>query len=439
MQSANGSSRTQPYGPTRILLIEDVAATVEVVKAYLDAAPGAVVVESVGSLGAALERIAKGAFDLIIADLNLPDSMGLETLDRLVQATDRLIIVLTIVDGPEIREAAIARGAYDFLQKNQLSRATLGQIVRLATIQAKTFRSVRESEARFRSLTELSSDFYWETDTCHRIIRTSHGPKHHAINARDSQIGKTRWEIPSIGPDVDGWKAHRATLDAHLPFRDFEISRSDAEGVERHLSISGEPVFDESGVFTGYRGVGRDITSRRQAEDHIRHLATRDALTGLPNRMLLSDRFSQMIAQAKRQGAQLAVLFIDLDGFKQVNDSLGHAAGDELLKEAARRLETAVRAGDTVARVSGDEFVIILGNLEQSDSAALVAQKIVEVLREPVQLAGKPVSVTASVGISLYPADGHNAEALLGAADAAMYRAKQSGRNAYQFFTASIS
>jgi diguanylate cyclase (GGDEF)-like protein/PAS domain S-box-containing protein len=758
---------------------------------------------------------------------------------------------------------------------------------------------LRESEGRFRSLTELSADFYWETDAEHRLVRTTHGAKHQPIIAKGMQIGKARWENPSTRPDAAGWAAHRATLDAHLPFRDFELARLGVDGIERHLSISGEPVFDASGAFIGYRGVGKEITARkheeallalehdvtrclaeaesgaaglkavmqaicesqgwpagryfavdeeaavlrfsqawgvrdpdvaefiarsrdmvyrrgqglsgkvwqsgeslwvkdvskdlrasgssrsasgsglrggafvfpvmsegktigvlgfssadvrepearllqavrvigsqigqflmrkqaerkqrRRAEDlqrfraamdmsldaiyltdrttmrfvdvnkigckwlgytreqllemgpqdllpasskqlereydaviaegskgirletsyvakdgrkgwtelhrralrsgeswiivtisrditerkraeerqaaHLRYqeriarfgqsalvkrepaelieqsvqtvlealgadavayletesgaggvvlravlgaadaganpgvvacgdedpilqvmrsgarlliegaslplawarnlrsaalvpvrgedkvrgvlcacyrqadafaaeelnfveaaasvlstalhridsegrlayLAQFDPLTGLPNRTLLADRFSQMIAQAKRRGSPLAVLFIDLDEFKMVNDTLGHAGGDALLKETAVRLQSSVRTGDTVARISGDEFAVVLADLARPEDAALVAQKIIDRLSAAVEVHGKEVFVTASVGIAAFPGDGGDAETLIGAADAAMYRAKQSGRNAYQFFTAEIN
>ena len=146
-----------------------------------------------------------------------------------------------------------------------------------------------------------------------------------------------------------------------------------------------------------------------------------------------------MIERAKRRDAPLGVLFVDLDDFKLVNDRLGHAAGDALLCEVAYRLQAAVRSGDTVARISGDEFAIVLADLARPDDAAVVAQKILERLAQPVALGGESTFVTASIGISAFPGDGDNAEALLGAADAAMYRAKQSGRNAYQFYTAEIT
>jgi len=178
---------------------------------------------------------------------------------------------------------------------------------------------------------------------------------------------------------------------------------------------------------------------RLDSEARLAYLAQFDPLTGLPNRTLLADRFSLMIVQARRRGVSLGVLFIDLDDFKLVNDTQGHAAGDELLQEMAKRLQSALRDGDTVARISGDEFAVILGDLARPDDAALVAQKILERLAAPAEIHGQENVVTASIGIATFPADGDNAETLLGAADAAMYRAKQSGRNAFQFFTAEIN
>jgi diguanylate cyclase (GGDEF)-like protein/PAS domain S-box-containing protein len=178
---------------------------------------------------------------------------------------------------------------------------------------------------------------------------------------------------------------------------------------------------------------------RIDSEARLSYLAQFDALTGLPNRALLLDRFSQALVQARRRQTSLGVLFIDLDEFKAVNDTLGHAAGDELLKLTASRLQEAVRAGDTVARIAGDEFAIILADLARMDDAALVAQKVITRLAQPIALRGQETLVTASIGIATFPSDGQECEALLAAADAAMYRAKQSGRNMYQFFTADLN
>jgi diguanylate cyclase (GGDEF)-like protein len=178
---------------------------------------------------------------------------------------------------------------------------------------------------------------------------------------------------------------------------------------------------------------------RIDSEGRLAYLAQFDTLTGLPNRALLADRFSQMIVHARRHAKQLGVLFIDLDDFKLVNDALGHAAGDELLREVANRLKRSVRLGDTVARISGDEFAAVLADLAQPDDAAIVAQKIIDALAAPIHVHGQEVFAAASIGIASFPADGDDAETLLGAADAAMYRAKESQRSSYQFFTAEIN
>jgi diguanylate cyclase (GGDEF)-like protein/PAS domain S-box-containing protein len=231
-------------------------------------------------------------------------------------------------------------------------------------------------------------------------------------------------------------------------------------GLDRYRSLAAAPVPGEGGprglvcafaeaprAFgpeeTRFLGAALSMVSaalhRLDSEARLAYLAQFDPLTGLPNRTLLADRFSMMIVQARRRAASLGVLFVDLDDFKMVNDTQGHAAGDELLKETARRLQAAVRDGDTVARISGDEFAVILSDLARPDDAALVAQKILDCLAAPFHVRAHEVMVTGSIGIATFPADGDNAEALLGAADAAMYRAKQAGRNGFQFFTADIN
>jgi diguanylate cyclase (GGDEF)-like protein/PAS domain S-box-containing protein len=182
-------------------------------------------------------------------------------------------------------------------------------------------------------------------------------------------------------------------------------------------------------------GVGMDITDRKLAEQRIAHMAHHDALTGLPNRVLLRDRIQQAIAQAHRNGAQLSVLFLDLDRFKTINDSLGHQLGDRLLQSVASRILVCVREGDTVARVGGDEFVIVIPGIVAAGDASAVAAKILEVLASAFHLHGNDLHVNASIGISLYPADGADAETLMRNADTAMYHAKDSGRANYQFFT----
>ncbi len=242
----------------------------------------------------------------------------------------------------------------------------------------------------------------------------------------------------------------RAACGTPLSAEDFAAGANGATGVPVHgdagvrgtlYAVSrGRPLKPEELNFLD--AVAAVLTAglkRMDSEEQLAFLAQFDPLTGLPNRALLADRFAQMIVQARRHGSQLGVLFVDLDEFKLVNDTLGHAAGDDLLKEAAARLKSAVRDGDTVARISGDEFALVLADLARQEDAALVAQKIIDRLAAPFELCGKEMFVTASVGIAAFPGNGEDAETLLGAADAAMYRAKQAGRNAFQFFTAEIN
>ena len=184
-----------------------------------------------------------------------------------------------------------------------------------------------------------------------------------------------------------------------------------------------------------FTGVVRDITERKKAEERIRHLAHHDPLTGLPNRNLYNDRLERAIYRARRSQSPLGLMFVDLDKFKPVNDELGHEAGDIVLKVVSQRLLTCVRQSDTVARVGGDEFVVLLENLDHWESAAIVAAKIIKAFAEPIDVnGGKTATVGASIGISLYPDDGEDQDELTRSADAAMYAVKEAGRNDYRFF-----
>jgi diguanylate cyclase (GGDEF)-like protein/PAS domain S-box-containing protein len=293
--------------------------------------------------------------------------------------------------------------------------------------------ALRESERRFRDLTELSSDWYWEQDAEFRFTQLSSRVGEASLDPREC-LGKRRWELPHLGVSDEQWQVHKQQLAARQPFHNFVYQRYDANGELRTISVSGRPVFDEQGVFRGYRGTGRDITEQQRAEERIRHMAHHDALTGLPNRVLLYDRVGQAIAQSQRSGRCAALLFVDLDRFKDVNDTLGHRTGDALLKVVASRLLECTRGTDTVARLGGDEFVVVLTELARPEDAAPVAQKILAALSEPYELDGHRLHVTPSIGICTYPEDGQSVEALMQNADAAMYHAKEAGRNNYQFF-----
>jgi diguanylate cyclase (GGDEF)-like protein/PAS domain S-box-containing protein len=306
------------------------------------------------------------------------------------------------------------------------------------TQKKRTKRNLREIVERFRSLTELSSDWYWEMDADLRFTYVSEGIRKVRGIAPESLLGKRRWETDRVGGDEE-MARHRATLEGHLPFRDFVLARSNADGRITYVSHSGKPIFDEQGNFRGYRGVARDITERVQAEEELARMAHYDALTGLPNRTLLQGRLKRAMARADRSQTLLAVLFLDLDQFKEINDSLGHEAGDAVLKEAALRLEGCVRSTDTVARLGGDEFTVLLEDVRNIEEVGRVADKLLRAISGPAEIAGHELHLSTSIGATVYPLDDHDADTLLRNADLAMYHAKQEGRNNVQFYSQDMS
>ena len=296
---------------------------------------------------------------------------------------------------------------------------------------------LRESEERFRRLTHLSSDFFWEADEQHRLTSIVHGPNGSAQIGRGI-IGKHPWSVASASPDQAGWAAHMATLNSHLPFRDFEFSRVMPDGGTRYFAVSGEPRFSADGVFSGYRGIGRDVTEIALARERIASLAYNDALTGLANRTSLGPALEQAIERTRRHRSKLAGVFIDLDGFKQVNDVHGHAAGDAFLVEVARRLRRTLRASDVVARLGGDEFFVVLEQMQDTAAVERVVSKLAGEMLRPYDLfGGAKARVSASLGVSLFPDDAGDAATLMAHADKAMYAAKRAGKNAFCIFSAS--
>jgi len=299
--------------------------------------------------------------------------------------------------------------------------------------------SLRDSEARFRALTELSSDWYWEQDEQFLFIRVDCNRQ--AFNAldADSYIGASRWDSDVEGVSQTQWAAHRAALQAHETFHDFEMQRRRVDGTLMWVTISGTPIFDTNGRFTGYRGVGRDISSRKQDEEKIERLAFYDVLTGLPNRRLLIDRLQHALATSGREKSTGALLFIDLDNFKDLNDTQGHDVGDLLLKQVAQRLVASVREADTVARLGGDEFVVMLQNLDHNMAAATaqvehVGKKIMAQLNQVYLLGTLEHHSTPSMGVTLFEDHHQTLDELLKQADLAMYESKSAGRNTLRFF-----
>jgi diguanylate cyclase (GGDEF)-like protein/PAS domain S-box-containing protein len=350
-----------------------------------------------------------------------------------------LVVTVSISTGD-----ALAKWKTGSLQKSAFSGlivlllAAVGVMMRRQLLHLEhAERALAASEARFRDLAGLSSDWFWEQDADLRFTWVSEGLAAATGGPRDRMIGKHLWDIPVCNMTGEGWEAHRSLLGQRLPFRDLVLKIEREPGVFTWVSTSGKPVFDADEEFAGYHGNVRDVTAQQESSEKARDMAYHDPLTGLPNRLLLLDRLTQAIAKAQRMRQRVIVLFIDLDRFKQVNDTLGHDAGDDLLRKIAEHLGQSVRKSDTVARYGGDEFVVVLENVESDADFEILAAKILESATVTMRVGETGISVTPSVGVSVFPDHAATAEALLKAADTAMYQAKAAGRATYR--VASVS
>ncbi len=325
---------------------------------------------------------------------------------------------------------------------NQMAAAIEARAGALRTSEAEARQAeqaLKESESRLRrSETRLRTIIESEPEC---VMVLGRNGRIQEINAAGLKIVEARSPDDIEHSDVSRlvtpeyrttfYSMHQRVIAGETVTFDFEIVG--LKGTRRWISCVAAPLPNEQGDVVGQLAIARDITERKQNADRIEHLATRDALTDLPNRALLSDRLKHELANARRDGKSLGIMFIDLDRFKTINDSLGHHAGDALLCETARRLQHCLRENDTVARQGGDEFIVLLPDSD-NPAAAMVARKILDAIAQPVQFEGRELVVQASIGIAIYPEHGADATALLRNADAAMYFAKEAGRNNYQFF-----
>ncbi|QQS54781.1 MAG: EAL domain-containing protein [Candidatus Competibacteraceae bacterium] len=256
----------------------------------------------------------------------------------------------------------------------------------------------------------------------------------------DDLLGKTDLDLPFEPATAARYRDDdRAVMASGQAKLDFEEPGYHADDSEAWFHTSKAPLIDADGHIIGVLGAYADITAQKQAEAQIRQLAYYDTLTGLPNRRLLLDRIDQALAVANRAGHKVIVLFVDLDRFKRINDSLGHAAGDVCLRQVARLLSAVVRQEDTIGRMGGDEFLVVLPDARHGRDAVRVAKLIQQALARPLSIMGHEFSLGTSIGISIFPDDGRDTETLIKNADIAMYRAKESARNSYQFYTSDLN
>jgi diguanylate cyclase (GGDEF)-like protein/PAS domain S-box-containing protein len=298
--------------------------------------------------------------------------------------------------------------------------------------------ALRESEARYRLMAENSTDMISRTSNRGVLLYASDACRRLLGYEPSELVGRSFYDFV-FDADRDEVR-HLSSLIHESGPTTFAYRVEKKDGSLIWFETTSRSVRD---VFTGkireIVGVSRDVTERKRVEEQIEYQAYHDALTGLPNRRLFRDRLTVALAHARRMKHPLAVMFLDLDRFKVVNDTLGHSTGDELLKTVGTRLQSSLREEDSIARMGGDEFTILLADLKTTDDSAKIAQKVLDTVAQPLKIDGTELFVTTSIGIALFPSDGDTAEALLANADHAMYRAKDAGRNSYQMFTPAMN
>ena len=378
--------------------------------------------------------------DLILADWHLPRFSGLRALQLLRERN--LEIPFIIVSGGIGEEAAIdalRQGVSDYVLKDRPAR--LGAAVHHALEEQRLRGERRQAEEALRLADRVfrsTGEGVAVTDVDGNLVSVN--PAFELITGYSAAevLGRNPRILKSGRHEDAFYREMWASLRETGQWRgELWNRRKSGEVYPEWLTISA--VKDTAGSTTHYVGMFSDISSVKEAMQQIDFLAHHDALTRLPNRILFHDRLSHGLDRAQRESRPLALLYLDLDRFKNVNDTLGHPVGDELLQEVARRMTGATRAGDTLARLGGDEFVLLLEDDASAQQAAVVARKMLELFAAPICIAEHKLMLTASIGISLYPGDGEDADTLLKHADRAMYEAKSRGRNTYQFFEPALS
>ncbi|MDD5232132.1 MAG: PAS domain S-box protein [Syntrophales bacterium] len=308
--------------------------------------------------------------------------------------------------------------------------AILGNAMNI-TESRKTMEALRESEERYRTILENIEDGYYEVDINGHLTFFNESCRKIFGYSREEMLGKGSMAVSTKEASGAMLERFRSVLETGKPDRTtgWEIIRKD--GSTRHIEASVSLISDENGKPSGFRGIIRDVTDRKLAEEMIMRLAYHDSLTGLPNRVLFHDRLTMAMARYKRNSKPFAVMMLDLDKFKEVNDTLGHSVGDMLLQKVAQRLTELLRKTDTVARMGGDEFLILLTDFTRTDTASVVARKILKLFQKPFDVDEHRLRITTSIGIAVYPDHGDDADTLLKNSDIAMYIAKKSGMNRF--------
>jgi len=444
-----------------ILLISDASDAKSVRDALVKSDDGPFNVDWVRSRAAGVERLARAdqsrrtcavttepeanASDVVavLVDLFLPDSSGIETFAQLFGAAPQTpILILTAAQHEDVARLAVRQGALDYFLKNHLDAHLLPKTLRTIIERTASVDALYEEQDRARVTLNSIGDAVISTDLTGRVTY---------LNAvAEKMMGWTSGEalshqVEEVFREIEGATNENVRNAVAMSIRENTTvgltpnTTSPGNGVDAPIDGCVAPIHNRRGEVTGAVMVLRDMSTARALSLRMSYLAQHDSLTDLPNRLLLNDRLHHAISLAHRRRQRMAVLFLDVDRFKHVNDSLGHAIGDRLLRSIARRLVSCVRRSDTVSRQGGDEFVIVLSEITQPQDAAVSAQKMLQALSGPHTIDQHELRVTGSIGIAVYPDDANDANVLLKHADCAMYHAKDQGRNSYQFFEPNLN
>ncbi|NTV13357.1 MAG: diguanylate cyclase [Desulfobulbaceae bacterium] len=425
---------------TRILYIEDDSGLSRLLQKSLQRRGYTVDTAVDGEVG--LLMLETGRYDLLLLDYNMPYCGGLDVIRALAEKGALLPTIMVTGQGnEEIAVEALKLGVSDYIVKDVemkylellpaiIDRVWFQQQIRQERQQMAA--AMQESEERYRKLVEMSPEgIALHLNGTVSFLNRS-GAKILGAPGPEQMVGKSMFDIvhPELHEVVRERMRFLAETGTQTPWLEEQFVRCDGAVIDVEVTAA-------SFLWQGQQMtqlIFHDITERKLVEARLQRLALYDALTGLPNRTLFFDRMNQLLALAKRNNYVLALLFLDLDGFKQVNDTFGHDVGDELLRQVAVRLGSVMRKCDTIARMGGDEFVGLCGRITAADDAAVVAEKIIALLQEPYIAGEVSCTIGVSIGISIYPDDGDDSDTLLKKADIAMYRVKQGKHGGYVFF-----
>ena len=437
-----------PMSQNILLIEDDLSYATAIREALTDSGHGPFQVEWVRHCIDGLERLVKSGrqekhrpdgIAAVLADLFLADSHGIGTFDRLFCAAPQIpILVLSGTQDEEIAKLAVEHGAQDYLLKakfdgDSFPKALASMVERAANAEA-LFEEKERAQVTLNSIGDgvMSVDVWAQVTYLNTVAETLTGW------TREEAAGRPLAEVFRLIDSTSRQPVQNPMLLAIRQNKTVGLTPNCVlvrrDGFEAAIEDSAAPIHDRRGHVTGAVMVFHDVSAARALSARMSYLAQHDSLTDLPNRILLKDRLTQSMSLAQRHRQKLAVLYLDVDRFKHINDSLGHGIGDRVLQSVAQRLLTCVRSSDTVSRHGGDEFVILLADAVHAQDAIVSVDKILLALAAPHHVEQHDLSITASIGIAIYPDDGTDAETLMKHADFAMLHAKDSGRNNYQFF-----